>query len=78
MANKHSLTAKKSEELIEMLGKQREELRNHRFAAAGSRPADSSSARKGRAQIARILTEQHARVQAADAAAFDALNAEIV
>jgi ribosomal protein L29 len=74
MAKKLSLTEKKSDELVEMLAKQREELRTHRFAAAGARPADSSSKRKSRAQIARILTEQHARVQAADAAEFDAMN----
>ena len=48
-------------ELNALLAKQREELRTLRFSAAGSRPKDSSGPKKTRAQIARIMTELHAR-----------------
>ena len=61
MAKKTSLTEKNQGELIALLSKQREELRTLRFSAAGSRPKDSSGPKKTRAQIARIMTELHAR-----------------
>ena len=61
MAKKTSLIEKNQGELIALLSKQREELRALRFSAAGSRPKDSSGPKKTRAQIARIMTELHAR-----------------
>ena len=61
MAKKTSLTEKTPAELNEMLSKQRDELRTLRFTAAGSRPKDSDAPSKTRKQIARILTELHAR-----------------
>ncbi len=70
MAKKESLTNMKTEQLMEMLGKQREELRTLRFAAAGARPKDSAAPKKTRASIARILTELHTRT--ADVAEVEA------
>ncbi len=64
MAKKQLLTEKNGTELTELLNKQREELRTHRFSAAGSRPQDSSAPKMARRQIARILTEMHARTLA--------------
>jgi ribosomal protein L29 len=61
MAKKVLLTEKNVEQLTEMLGKEREELRTLRFSAAGSRPKDSAAPKKSRAQVARLLTELHAR-----------------
>jgi ribosomal protein L29 len=61
MTKKIELTKKNPTELTEMLNKQREELRVLRFAAAGSRPKDSSAPMKTRKQIARILTELHSQ-----------------
>ncbi len=61
MAKKQTLQGKNPAELTEMLSKERGELRTLRFAAAGARPKDSSAPRKSRAQVARILTELHAR-----------------
>jgi ribosomal protein L29 len=61
MAKKLELTKKTPAELTEMLNKQREELRTLRFSAAGSRPKDSHAPMKTRRQVARILTELHAR-----------------
>jgi ribosomal protein L29 len=58
---KQNLTEKNSVELTAMLDKQREDLRTIRFASAGGRPKDTSSARKSRRQVARILTEMHAQ-----------------
>jgi ribosomal protein L29 len=59
MAKKETIKGKNHGELTAMLVKQREELRNHRFASAGARPKDASVAKKTRKQIARILTEMH-------------------
>jgi len=64
MAKKESLTEKKVEELKEMLAKNREELREIRFAAAGARTKDTSAYRNTRKQVARILTELGARKRA--------------
>ena len=61
MSKKISFKDKKPEELEKMLGEKREELRQTRFAVAGSRPADSSIARKTRKDIARMLTELTAK-----------------
>jgi ribosomal protein L29 len=64
MAKKELLTTKSEGELTSMLVKEREELRTLRFAAAGARPKDSTAPRKTRKQIARILTELHAKKNA--------------
>ena len=61
MTKKISFKEKKADELEKMLGEKREELRQSRFAAAGSRPADSSVGRKTRKDSARILTELTAK-----------------
>lgn len=52
-------------ELAKLLADTRETLRTERFSAAGARAKDSNSPKKLRAKIARILTEQRARVLAA-------------
>ncbi len=52
MAKKTTFKDKKPEELQKLLGEKREELRTHRFAAAGSRPKDTTTARKTRKDIA--------------------------
>ncbi|MGH7175249.1 MAG: 50S ribosomal protein L29 [Minisyncoccia bacterium] len=51
-------------ELSSMLVETRKQLREERFAAAGSRPKDTNAPAKNRRQIARILTEQKARTMA--------------
>ena len=71
MAKKTSLTEKNVAELTDLLSKQRAELRTHRFATAGSRPKDTSAHKNSRREVARILTEMHARTLAADEAAFN-------
>lgn len=55
------MTKKTDQELEKLLSETRAALRTERFAAAGSRAKDSNSAKKFRATIARVLTEQHAR-----------------
>ena len=52
-------------ELANKLVEARAALRQERFAAAGARPKDTNAPGKLRRQIARILTEQKARVSAA-------------
>lgn len=64
MAKKITYNEMNDSQLREELGKQREELRTLRFAAAGARPKDSAAPKKTRAAIARLLTEQHARKSA--------------
>lgn len=49
-------------ELAKLLTDTRAALRTERFAAAGARAKESNAPRKFRAEIARVLTEQHARV----------------
>lgn len=68
MAKKTSFKDLKSEEITKLLGEKREELRKHRFQAAGGRPKDASALGKTRKDIARLLTEQTARQHAADTA----------
>ncbi|MBU6490697.1 50S ribosomal protein L29 [Patescibacteria group bacterium] len=55
------MTTVTDQELMKILVDTRAQLRSERFAAAGSRPKDSSAPRKLRTSIARVLTEQHAR-----------------
>ncbi len=57
MATKTIYKDKTTEELEKLLAEKREELRQIRFAQAGARPADSSSGRKVRKDIARMLTQ---------------------
>lgn len=61
MAKKNTMKTVTDQELSKTLLDTREHLRTERFAAAGARPKDSSSPRKLRVTIARVLTEQHAR-----------------
>ena len=49
------------QELMKMLTDTRAHLRTERFAKAGARAKDSNAAGKFRREIARVLTEQHAR-----------------
>ena len=67
MAKKEMMTTKNDTELEKLLADTRAALRAERFAAAGSRPKDPSQAAKQRALIARVLTEQRARVLKASA-----------
>ena len=59
------MQAKTEAELGKLLTDTRTTLREVRFAAAGSRPADSSAAPKLRKVIARVLTERQARLNKA-------------
>jgi ribosomal protein L29 len=61
MAKKENMTKKKAEELAKLVADTRRTLREVRFAAAGSRPADPSAPRKLRKVVARVLTEQNRR-----------------
>ena len=56
MKNKINFTEKNDSQLMELLAEKREELRKLRFEAAGARAKDTSSAKKLRADVARILT----------------------
>jgi ribosomal protein L29 len=58
--NKHmkAINGKGKEGLAKMLREKREELRTHRFNAAGARAKNPSEVRALRADIARILTAQ--------------------
>ena len=49
-------------ELMKTLADTRALLRAERFSAAGARAKESNAPRRLRAIIARVLTEQHARV----------------
>ena len=55
------MTGKSDAELAKLLVDTRIELRGERFAAAGARAKDSSTASKLRAVVARVLTEQSRR-----------------
>ncbi len=61
MSKKNTYTNIANGELVKLLSEKREELRVVRFAAAGSRPKDTSVKVKLRKDIARILTEFSAR-----------------
>lgn len=56
------MTTKTDQELTKLLVDTRALLRTERFAATGARAKDSNSSKKLRAVVARVLTEQHARV----------------
>jgi ribosomal protein L29 len=62
MTKKEIMTTKTDQELAKLLVDTRAELRTVRFAATHARAKDSDAPRKLRARIARVLTEQHARV----------------
>lgn len=62
MTKRDSMTTKTDKELIKLLIETRAMLRAERFSAAGARAKDPNAARRLRATIARILTEQHIRV----------------
>jgi len=56
------MTTKTDTELVKTLVDMRAALRTERFSAAGARAKESNAPRKLRAIIARVLTEQRARV----------------
>lgn len=56
------MTTKTDTELSKLLSDTRETLRTERFSAAGARAKESNAPRKLRTTIARVLTEQRARV----------------
>lgn len=64
MAKKEHMSKKTDQELSTLLSETRAKLRGERFAAAGSRPADSDGPKKLRKEIARVLTERRARALA--------------
>lgn len=66
MSKKNTYTNMANGELTKLLSEKREELRVIRFAAAGSRPKDTSVKAKLRKEIARILTEFSLRPHARD------------
>ncbi len=61
MAKKINYTDRSNGELAKILSEKREALRVLRFAAAGSRPKDSSEPSKLRKEIARIMTNFSSR-----------------
>jgi ribosomal protein L29 len=61
MTKKEHMTTKTDQELMKILTDTRAELRTERFSAAGARAKESNAPRKLRKNIARVLTEQHAR-----------------
>jgi len=56
------MATKTDQELAKLLADTRGTLRAERFSAAGARAKDSNAPKKLRATIARVLTEQHARI----------------
>jgi ribosomal protein L29 len=62
MTKKDTMKTKTDQELSDLLMKTRETLRTERFSAAGARAKDPNSPKKLRATVARVLTEQHARL----------------
>ena len=62
MTKKENMTIKTDQELAKLLADTRVELRTERFSAAGARAKDPNAKGKFRTKIARVLTEQHARV----------------
>jgi ribosomal protein L29 len=65
MAKRERMQDKTQEELMKLLAETREELRGERFSAAGARAKDTAKAKKLRATIARILTEETRRATTA-------------
>ena len=61
MTKKDTMTTKTDQELAQLLSDARATLRTERFSAAGARAKDPNSPRRLRREIARALTEQHAR-----------------
>jgi ribosomal protein L29 len=62
MTKKEVMTKKTDAELMKLISDTRAELRTVRFAAAGARAKESNAPKKLRATIARVLTEQRARM----------------
>jgi ribosomal protein L29 len=62
MTKKDVMATKTDQELAKLLTDTRATLRTERFSAAGARAKDSNAPKKLRTIIARVLTEQHARV----------------
>ncbi len=62
MTKRDIMAMKTDQELSNILAETRAMLRTERFSAAGARAKDPNAARRLRATIARVLTEQHIRV----------------
>ncbi len=62
MTKRDNMTMKTDQELNKLLIETRALLRAERFSAAGARAKNPNAARRLRATIARVLTEQHIRV----------------
>jgi len=65
MTKKVSMTDKTDQELVKLLAETRATLRTERFSAAGARPKETNARGKMRKTIARVLTEQSARIRTA-------------
>lgn len=63
MAKKAIIKDKNTEELQKLLVEKREELRKHRFEAAGARAKNPNQLNETRKEIARILTELGSRAK---------------
>lgn len=61
MTKKNIMKTRTDQELMKTLEETRAHLRTERFAKAGARSKDSHASKKLRREIARVLTEQHAR-----------------
>lgn len=68
------MKAKSDQELTKLLTDTRAQLRTERFAAAASRAKDSTTMKKQRAVVARILTEQSSRARAVEGASTAVAN----
>jgi ribosomal protein L29 len=62
MTKKDNMMTKTDQELVKLLAETRAQLRLERFSAVAARAKDSNAPKKLRAGIARMLTEQHARL----------------
>ena len=62
MAKKNPITTMGDAELTKLLGETREALRKHRYEAVASRPKNTNMSHINKRTIARILTEQKARL----------------
>ena len=67
MAKQTHMKTLSDTELTKTLADTRKDLHTHRFANAGSRPKDTNSLKNARKIIARVLTEQRARLAEAPA-----------
>lgn len=65
MTTMKDLQKKNDADLVKFIALKREELRELRFKGAGSGMRDTKSINNAKKELARALTEQHARVKQA-------------